>query len=113
MQELMNAITNFTSGHTVAVYLDVYKRQDSGSSINSLLAGMEKEESIICVCTPAKGRLLTVSQSGMVKFTDFSELESRKQKIIACGLKAGDTLLLAEAEDPNLPNLLLITKKGM
>lgn len=87
--------------------------RDSGSSINSLLAGMEKEESIICVCTPAKGRLLTVSQSGMVKFTDFSELESRKQKIIACGLKAGDTLLLAEAEDPHLPNLLLITKKGM
>ena len=87
--------------------------RDSGSSINSLLAGMEKEESIICVCTPAKGRLLTVSQSGMVKFTDFSELESRKQKIIACGLKAGDALLLAEAEDQHLPNLLLITKKGM
>ena len=78
-----------------------------------LLAGIEKGEQIISVCSPAQGRLLTVSQSGMVKFTDLSELESRKQKIIACGLKPKDTLLLAEVDDPALPNLLLITKLGM
>ncbi len=89
------------------------KYKDAGSTINSLLAGIEKGEKIISVSSPAKGRLLTVSKSGMVKYTDFAELESRKQKIIACGLKPKDELLLAEADIPSLPNLLLITKAGM
>ncbi|MBS6510698.1 MAG: DNA topoisomerase 4 subunit A [Clostridiales bacterium] len=89
------------------------KYKDAGSTINSLLAGIEKGEKIISVSSPAKGRLLTVSKSGIVKYTDFAELESRKQKIIACGLKPKDELLLAEADIPSLPNLLLITKAGM
>ena len=89
------------------------KYKDAGSTINSLLAGIEKGEQLISVTLPAQGRLLTVSQSGMVKFTDLCELESRKQKIIACGLKPKDTLLLAEVDDPALPYLLLITRKGM
>ena len=89
------------------------KYKDAGSTINSLLAGIEKGEKIISVSSPAQGRLLTVSKSGMVKYTDFAELESRKQKIIACGLKPKDELLLAEADIPSLPNLLLITRAGM
>ena len=89
------------------------KYKDVGSTINSLLAGIEKGEKIISLSSPAQGRLLTVSRSGMVKYTDFAELESRKQKIIACGLKPKDELLLAEADIPALPNLLLITKAGM
>lgn len=89
------------------------KYKDAGSTINSLLAGIEKGEKIISLSSPAQGRLLTVSRSGMVKYTDFAELESRKQKIIACGLKPKDELLLAEADIPSLPNLLLITRAGM
>ena len=89
------------------------KYKDAGSTINSLLAGIEKGEKIISVSSPMQGRLLTVSKSGMVKYTDFTELESRKQKIIACGLKPKDELLLAEADNAALPNLLLVTKSGM
>ena len=89
------------------------KYKDAGSTINSLLAGIEKGEKIISVSSPMQGRLLTVSKSGMVKYTDFAELESRKQKIIACGLKPKDELLLAEADNTALPNLLLVTKSGM
>lgn len=88
------------------------KYKDAGSILNSIIAGFEKDENILCMKAAGEGKLLTVSRGGMCKLTDFSDLDTRKMKISACGLKEGDELILAQplTEDKNL---LLITKRGM
>ncbi len=88
------------------------KYKDPGSSIHSIMAGFEKEEEIVSMLSPAGGRLLTVSEQGKVKFSDMSELETRRSKISACGLGEKDRLLFALPDEPDKKNLLLITKKG-
>ena len=89
------------------------KMKDAGAPPSSLLPGLEKGERIINLFPQQPGRLLCVSSSGLVKYTKLSELVTRKTKISACGLKDGDTLLLAEPDDASLAYLLLLTKKGM
>lgn len=89
------------------------KWKDAGNTINSLLAGMEKGETVLTVLSPGPGRLLTVTRSGLVKLTDREEFNTRKSKILACGLKEGDELLLIEPEDMGRPSLFLVTEKGM
>ena len=88
------------------------KYKDAGNTLNSLIAGFEKDERILCFKDVSKGKLLTVSRTGLVKLTDFEDLDTRKVKIAACGLKDGDELILAEPLNEN-ENLLLITQKGM
>ena len=88
------------------------KYKDAGSLLNSLIAGYEKGERILLAKAAGAGKLLTVSREGLIKLTDFADLDTRKTKISACGLKEGDSLILAEplSEDKHI---LLITKKGM
>ncbi len=88
------------------------KYKDAGSILNSIVAGYEKDEIILCMKAVSDGKLLTVSKEGMCKLTNFADLDTRKTKIAACGVKDGDELILAEplTEDKNL---LLVTEKGM
>lgn len=91
-----------------------WKYKDTGNTINSLIAGFEKDESVLAILKPGSGQqLLTVSSSGLVKLTDMAEFDTKKSKVMACGLKENDRLILAEPLDSELPNLLLITRNGM
>ncbi len=87
--------------------------KNAGSPLGTLVAGVKKEESIVNVFPAAAGRLLFITANGKVKYTDMAELDTKKSRILACGLEKGDTLLLAEPEDTDKPLLLLLTKKGM
>ena len=90
------------------------KYKDAGSTIHSLLAGIGRDEKILSIAVPqSDGALITVSSSGLVKLTAMEEFVTRKSKIISCGLKAGDRLVLCEPSDPERPDLLLVTSKGM
>ena len=88
------------------------KYKDSGSPLNSLLAGIEKGEKIIYLTNKLESDLLTISSGGLLKYTDASEFDTKKRSIAACGLRDKDTLFYAMPDDPSKPNLLLITKNG-
>ena len=89
------------------------KYKDAGSPLVSVLAGISKGEKIVFITTPdAKGELLTVSESGQLKYTDMEEFVTKKRQISACGLKDKDKLIYAAIADSS-KNLLLITAKGM
>lgn len=90
-----------------------WKFKDAGSTINSLVAGFEKEEKVLSILKPQAGQLLTVSSSGMVKLTDMAEFDTKKSKVLACGLKEKDKLIYAQPVDSALPHLLLVTRNGM
>lgn len=89
--------------------------KDAGAALKTFIAGVEKNEQILKLYIfdeTSKGQMLFVTRSGMVKFTETTEFDSKKSKISACGLKENDELILAELADVS-PNLLLITRNGM
>lgn len=105
--------TNLGNLYTVyAASIKEAKYKDAGATLNSLLAGFEKNEKIMLMKVASDGKLLTVSKDGNVKLTDFADLDTRKTKIAACGLKPDDELIYAAplTEDKNL---LIVTAHGM
>lgn len=89
------------------------KYKDAGSPLVSVLAGMEKGESILLLTPPLPhGELLTVSGAGQLKYTDMAEFDTKKRQISACGLKDKDSLIYAALSD-GTQRLLLVTSKGM
>ena len=111
----LQLFTNLGNLYTVPVSsIKEAKYKDPGSPINTVLAGMQKAERVLSILTPSsEGHLLTVSRMGLVKRTPLKDFDTKKAKILACGLKEGDSLILAELADPARPHLLLITQKGM
>jgi len=107
-------LTDLGSIYTISAELiRESKVRDAGNTVNSVLAGLERGEKILRILAPGEGRLLTVTRAGLVKFTDRAELSTRKGKMLACGLREGDRLMLAEPDDAGLSTLLLVTRKGM
>ena len=106
--------TNLGNLYTIPVAsIREWKYKDAGNTIHSLVAGIGREERILTVGLPTAGQLLTVSRSGMVTLASLEEFQTKKTRILACGLKDGDELLLAEPADEARPSLLLITARGM
>jgi len=90
------------------------KYKDAGNTIHAVLAGVEKGEKILDVMLPTeKGRLLTVSEQGMVRLCDMAELAVKKSKVVYAGLKEKDRILLAEPDDADRKYILLVTRMGM
>ncbi len=88
------------------------KLKDAGSALSTIVAGTEKNESIVSIMPFAgKDNMLFVTKDGMAKITEAGEFDVKKGKISACGLKDGDRIILAEAIRSE--KLLAVTKKGM
>ncbi len=51
--------------------------------------------------------------NGLVKATQMEEFDVKKSKIMACGLKEGDTLIYAKPNVPDVENMIFITSDGM
>lgn len=105
--------TNRGNVYTISAdWVKECKYKDNGAPLTSLIAGTEKDECVLSINTQVQGNMLFVTKSGLVKLSELPELQSKKQKMLACGLKEGDELILAE---PILEGktLLLTTKLGM
>lgn len=92
------------------------KWKDKGTTINSMFAGIAKNEEITAIFSFTEynnGReLLFCTKHGMVKRTALSEFEIKKSKMQSCGLKEGDEIVSVELIN-ELPNVLCLTKNGM
>ena len=88
--------------------------RDRGLPIGGLLAGLEKEERLLCVARPGdwSGEVTLVSAGGLVKRMAFSDLNVRKSRYAALTLRPGDRLaaLLLPTQEPSV---LLVTRQGM
>lgn len=88
--------------------------KDAGSPIGSVLPGLAKGENILHICIPfSQGTLLFATKSGKIKCVQAEEFQTKKTRIAACGLADGDKLVYIAANETQLPNLLLISQKGM
>jgi len=90
--------------------------REVGKSLNALAGGVEQGEAILAILTKEQlsggGLLYFATEKGLVKATEMKEFDVRKSKIMACGLREGDSLIYA-APDEGLPNMLFITSEGM
>ena len=90
------------------------KVKDCGKTLNAIIAGVDKSEEIsnIFLFENYSGNMIFVTKKGMVKKTALEEFNVKKSKILACGLKEGDSIVYCDIENEKT-NMLAITKKAM
>ena len=88
--------------------------RDRGLALGGLLAGLERDERVIAMIEAGdwSGELFFATASGLVKRTLRVELNVRKAKFAAIGLKNGDRLLSVARTD-GFESALLISVSGM
>lgn len=88
--------------------------KDRGLALGGLLAGLEKGEKLVALIPAAgyEGDLLFATAGGLVKRTAKAEMNVRKARFSAIGLKEKDRLV-AVAEPEGFSGLLMISEKGM
>ncbi|MEG0833837.1 MAG: DNA gyrase subunit A [Christensenellaceae bacterium] len=92
------------------------RMKDSGKSLNAIINGIDADEGILNIITKQdfeKETMLFATRQGLVKATQMSEFEVRKSKILACGLKDGDTLIYAKPNNQEAQNIMFVTSDGM
>lgn len=90
--------------------------KEVGKSLNALAGGVEADETILTILTQEQliaGKLYFATQKGLIKAADVKEFDVRKSKIMACGLREGDTLIYVKPDMPNRSNMLFVTSAGM
>ncbi len=90
------------------------KPKERGLPFGGILAGLEKGEHVVSVLPAGqyRGELLFVTRGGMVKRTVKEELDVRKGRFAAMGLKGKDRVL-AVLDPAGCPGALLISRGGM
>lgn len=90
------------------------KVKEGGKTLNAIIAGVDKSEEIsnIFLFKNYSGNMIFVTKKGMVKKTALEEFNVKKSKILACGLKDGDSIVYCDIENEKT-NMLAITKKAM
>ena len=88
------------------------KLRDRGSSVHSLVSGMEKEESPVAILPQGdgQGELLFLTRMGMVKRTAMAEYRTSRNRLAACGLKGEDRLFTVLPAGEG--DLTLISRNG-
>ncbi|MGI6175231.1 MAG: DNA gyrase subunit A [Christensenellales bacterium] len=89
------------------------RMKDRGTALNSLLAGFEPGEHVVKVFSfdTHDGALNFYTQKGMIKRSDLKEYDSKRAKLVACGINEEDEVLNVELVDENC-TVLFVTKKG-
>ena len=110
--------TDLGSCYTVSVSaVPECRYKDRGLAVGGLLAGIEKNERIISMMAVPEdgytGDLLFVTSSGLIKRTEMSEYNARKQKIAAIKLKEGDRVTHLIRLSEQTESLMIITRQGM
>ena len=89
--------------------------RDRGLPLGGLLAGLERDEAFVGAILPGKdwaGEATLVTQGGLIKRVALSDLNVRKSRYAAIGLKPGDRLA-AVLPPTQEPGLLVVTRQGM
>jgi len=90
--------------------------RDRGRALNTLLAGVNKDETIINILNledfKPEDTLVFVASDGQVKRSKISDYETKNSRLVACGLKDKARIIWIDVLQDN-SNLLMITNKGM
>ncbi|MBQ2956926.1 MAG: DNA topoisomerase 4 subunit A [Clostridia bacterium] len=93
------------------------RMKDRGMPLAGLLAGLEKNESVIeALCLPPtewSGDLMFITTNGMIKRSALAEYSVRKTRFTAINLKNGDKLLSLFVMPADMESLLMVTSSGM
>ena len=90
------------------------RAKERGLPPGGLLAGLEKDETLISVLQAGKwdGEVLLATSGGLIKRTAMADLNVRKGRYACIGLK-GDDRLIAALNPAGFASLLLITRNAM
>ena len=90
------------------------RAKERGLPPGGLLAGLEKDETLISVLQAGKwdGEVLLATERGLIKRTALADLNVRKGRYACIGLK-GDDRLIAALNPAGFASLLLITRDAM
>ncbi len=91
------------------------KPKDKGKPLGAILAGINKQESIVGIFSVddySEGDVFFATKNGLIKRTALAEYDVRNKKIVACGLAEGDSIIsvnLLKGES----DWLIVSKAGM
>ena len=96
----------------------VCKLTEEGESLKALANGVETGEKVVAMFEIGErlpyGNLLFYTKKGMLKKSEWSEYEQRKDNFQAVKLNEGDEVIGVEEDDPNEETtVLLVTKEGI
>jgi len=88
--------------------------RERGLALGGLLAGLEKDESLITILHPGdySGELLYATANGLVKRTPKADLNVRKSRFACISLK-GDDRLISVSDPSGFESVLLLSQQGM
>ncbi len=114
---MVRVLTDMGNMYSISLAdLEESRWKDKGRAINTLLAGVLKNEQIIDIYDfdeyKPTDQLVFVTDTGIVKRSELSEYDTRKSKLAACGLKEGSRIIAALMQTVE-PDLLLVTRQGM
>ena len=113
------AFTNLGNCYKLDIYSPEFacRLADKGVSLQDLFKEAEEDEKIVAFKEVGDklpiGNLMFFTKKGMIKKTDWSEYEQRKDYFVALKLVEGDELLCVEDETDEKDTIIIVTKDGI
>ena len=113
------AFTNLGNCYKLDIYSPEFacRLADKGVSLQDLSKDAEENERIVAFKEVGDklpiGNLMFFTKKGMIKKTDWSEYEQRKDNFLAVKLIEGDELLTVEDETDEEDTIIIVTKDGI
>lgn len=113
------AFTNYGNCHKLDIYSPEYecKLADPGISLRDLSKEAEEGEKVVALFEigdrlPA-GNLMFFTRKGMIKKSEWSEYDQRKDSFLAVKLVEGDELIAVEEETSEEDTIMIVTRDGI
>ena len=113
------AFTNLGNCYKLDIYSPEFacRLADKGVSLQDLSKDAEEDEKIVAFREVGEklpiGNLMFFTKKGMMKKTDWSEYDQRKDYFVALKLVEGDELLGVEDETSEEDTIIIVTKSGI
>ena len=113
------AFTNLGNCYKLDIYSPEFacRLADKGVSLQDLSKDAEENEKIVALKEVGDrlpvGNLMFFTKKGMIKKTDWSEYEQRKDYFVAVKLIEGDEVLCVEDETDEEDTIIIVTKAGV
>jgi DNA gyrase subunit A len=113
------AFTNYGNCHKLDIYAPelACKLSDEGVSLKDLSKEAEEGERVVALFEVGEhmpyGNLMFFTKKGMIKKTEWTEYEQRKDVFQAVKLNEDDELLSVEAETSDEDTIMIVTKGGI
>ena len=113
------AFTNYGNCHKLDIYDEslACKLSDEGVSLRELSKDAEDGEKVVALFEVGEhmpyGSLMFFTKKGMIKKTEWTEYEQRKDCFQAVKLNDGDELLTVEEETSEEDTIMIVTKGGI